>query len=197
MRRSTHAQLRFFLFQLSRRENFLELIRYCLHHFVLCFELFFLFLENVSFLNDFLFGFAHYLLFPAFVVTVAPLFLTDDKDSLPQAVQILVNFLNFFEDFGGDLELTFVAALAFEVKFFFENDGHFDFGESIFLFHDLIHFLFDFFLLIFKRCKFFPERKEFLFKGGTVSLFSEWLKKYMMIVVASSSFSLCFLSSAF
>ncbi len=95
------------------------------------------------------------------------------------------------------MELTFVTALAFEVKLFFENYGHFDFGESIFLFHDLIHFLFDFFLLIFKRCEFFPERKEFLFKGGTVSLFSEWLKKYMMMVVASSSFSLCFLSSAF
>ena len=89
--------------------------------------MFFLFFEDVSFLNDFLFGFSHDLLFPALLFAVALFLLADDEDSLPETVEVLVYFLDLFEDLGTDLELAFVASFAFKVEFLLEYDGHFYF----------------------------------------------------------------------
>jgi hypothetical protein len=118
--------------------------------------LLFLFFENVPFLNDFLFGLTHDLLFPTLFIAVASFLLADEKYSLPETVEVFVDFFDLFKHFRTDLELALVAALAFKVKFLLEYDGHFDFGKCLFFLHDLIHFLLDFFLLIIKSGDFFP-----------------------------------------
>lgn len=142
------AELGFLLFELSRGEYLLELVRHVLHDFVLRFELFLLLLEDVAFLNNFLLGLAHDFLFPALLVTVAPFLLTPSQYLLPQLVQVFIDFVHLFQHLRTNLELPFVSTLAFEVEFLLKNDGHLYLGNPLLFLHQLVH-LFLYFLLLF------------------------------------------------
>ena len=93
-------------------------------------------------------------------------------------VKIIIDFLYLLEHLGADLKLPFVSTFTFEVQFLFKHEGHFYFGYSFFLLHDLIHFFLYFFFLIFYSVEFLSKRKYFFLEGRVVSLFTK-IKDYV------------------